>query len=200
MDDGGFRGQMVDPLASTPSAKPEKPFALRAFVYTVGFLIFILGIVPSVFHLLGEMPLRDLSLRDEIRRFWTGFQHLVGIGIFAGGLCAYVVCSAWLIFHGRGPHVEFDPPKVFVATGPYRWVRNPVVITLFICVLGEAIYFGSIGMFVLLVVGCVFAQYQVTKIEEPRLRERFGDSYTAYCNRVSRWLPRPPGESGPSDQ
>lgn len=74
------------------------------------------------------------------------------------------------------------------------------MITLFICVLGEAIYFGSIGMFVLLVVGCVFAQYQVTKIEEPRLRERFGDSYTAYCNRVSRWLPRPPSESGSSDQ
>jgi protein-S-isoprenylcysteine O-methyltransferase Ste14 len=28
--------------------------------------------------------------------------------------------------------------------------------------------------------------------EEPTLREKFGDSYTDYCKRVNRWLPRPP--------
>lgn len=175
-----------------PAGRPEKPFALRALVYTVGFLVFILGIVPSVFHILGKWPRGDFPLRSEIYIFWTGFRHLVGIGVFTGGLLAYIACSAWLIYYGRGPHVEFDPPKAFVATGPYRWVRNPVVITLMICVLGEAIYFGSLGMFALLIVGCYFAQFQVTKIEEPRLRERFGDTYIDYCNRVSRWIPRPP--------
>lgn len=196
MDDGGLCGSMVN--GSEPANKPEKPFALRAFVYTVGFLVFILGVVPSIFHILGKLPFRSLGLREEIYLFWTGFRHLVGIGIFAGGLFAYIACSAWLIYYGRGPHVEFDPPKSFVATGPYRWVRNPVVITLMVSALGEAIYFGSLGIFALLVVGCVFAQYQVTKIEEPRLRDRFGQTYVDYCNRVSRWIPRPPDDVGSS--
>ncbi|RIK67476.1 MAG: hypothetical protein DCC65_06515 [Planctomycetota bacterium] len=183
------------PQESSPSGvAPQKPFALRATIYTIGFLVVVLGVIPSIFHILGKMPVRDLPIGTEIRLFWTGFRHLVGIGLFAGGLFTYVACSAWLIYCGRGPHVEFDPPKVFVATGPYRWVRNPVVITLMICVLGEAIYFGSLGMFVLIAVGCCFAQYQVTKIEEPRLRERFGETYVEYCNRVHRWIPRPPAD------
>lgn len=181
---------MVNGTQPTPA--PEKPFALRALIYTIGFLIFVLGVVPSVFHLLGELPFRELALRHEIRVFWTQFRMLVGLGLFSGGLFTYFACSAWLIYCGRGPHVEFDPPKVFVATGPYRWVRNPVVITLMTCVLGEAIYFGSLGMFILIALGCWFAQYQVTKIEEPRLRERFGETYIEYCNRVPRWIPRPP--------
>ena len=101
-------------------------------------------------------------------------------------------CSTWLIFYGRGPHVEFDPPKVFVATGPYRWVRNPVVITLLTAVLGEAIFSGSIGIFALLAVGLPLAHYQVTRIEEPRLRGRFGQSYLDYCGSVPRWIPRFP--------
>ncbi len=33
---------------------------------------------------------------------------------------------------------------------------------------------------------------QVTKLEEPLLRERFGQSYIDYCNTVNRWLPKPP--------
>lgn len=183
---------MVDGSPTPP--RPENPFALRAIVYTVGFLLFILGIVPSLFYLIGEAAYRTLVLRAEIAAFWRGFLHLVGIGVFAAGFTGYVLCSAWLIFFGRGPHVEFDPPKVFVASGPYRWVRNPVVICLIVTAIGEALYFASIGIGVLVVIGLAFAQYQVTKIEEPRLRERFGSTYEDYCRKVPRWVPRPPLE------
>ena len=192
MDDGGLCGKMVD-ASPTPPSPPEKPFGLRALGYTLGFLVFILGIVPSLFHLGVEALHSDqLDLSDEIRAFWTSFQDLVGIAIFAAGFAAYLFCSAWLIFHGRGPHVEFDPPKVFVATGPYRWVRNPVVICLLTAVFGEAIYLGSIGILLLVLLGLPLAHLQVTKMEEPRLTKRFGQSYLDYCKRVPRWLPRPP--------
>lgn len=40
-----------------------------------------------------------------------------------------------------------------------------------------------------------FAHYQAMRIEEPRLRARFGEAYEQYCGKVPRWLPRPPDES-----
>lgn len=209
------------------SEPTERPFALRSTIYTIGFLIFILGVVPSIFHIAGEWALRLVfdaggafdaraagfqpvsgaaglqpaaspapasPVLSDIRSFWSAFRILVGAGIFAIGLAAYSACSAWLIYYGRGPHVEFDPPKHFVATGPYRWVRNPVVITLLITVLGEALFLGSLGIFVLLAVGMPIAHMQVTRLEEPLLRTRFGESYTNYCARVSRWRPHPPAD------
>lgn len=179
-------------MVNTTEQPPEKPFALRALVFTIGFLLVVLGLLPAVFHYLGRVPFGGADFWAIAREFWTSLYRLIGIAFFVVGLTAYLACSAWLIFFGRGPHVEFDPPKVFVATGPYRWVRNPVVITLILTVLGEAIYLTSPGILLLVILGMLFAQYQVTCIEEPRLRDRFGESYADYCRRVPRWIPRPP--------
>ncbi|HKQ46795.1 MAG TPA: isoprenylcysteine carboxylmethyltransferase family protein [Phycisphaerae bacterium] len=199
MDDGRLRRAMVD--GPTPlNPPPERPFALRSTIYTAGFLLVILAVVPSVFYLLGEWILTSIPARFIIQAYWTGFRTLLGIAVFTIGLAAYLYCSIWLIYHGRGPHVEFDPPKVFVATGPYRWVRNPVVITLLVAFLGEVIFFASLGLIVLFVLGVAFAHYQVTRIEEPRLATRFGESYAEYCRQVPRWLPQPPRETTPPPQ
>lgn len=181
---------MVDSPPPTPLS--EKPFAMKAAVFTAGFLLFILGVVPSVFYIVGEIPFSDFGFWANAKIFWHSLRTLTGITVFAIGLSAYLFCSAWLIGIGRGPHVEFDPPKVFVASGPYRWVRNPVVITLLVTVLGQAIFLNSIGILILVILGIPLAQYQVTKIEEPNLRERFGESYVEYCKRVNRWLPKRP--------
>jgi len=208
MDDRGLHGSMVDPHSPGRADATERPFALRSTIYTAAFLLFILGVVPSIYHFAGELLLRMVTgsepsvvqrvpaspIAADIRAFWSGFRTLVGAGIFAIGLATYLACSAWLIFHGRGPHVEFDPPRHFVATGPYRWVRNPVVITLLIAVLGEAVYLASPGIALLLLMGMPIAHLQVTRLEEPLLRERFGQSYLDYCASVSRWLPHPPAD------
>lgn len=184
---------MVDAPERRDAPAPA-PFALRSALYTFGFLLLILGVVSAVFDLLGEMSLGRATIGQNIWNFWLGFRHLVGMAVFTIGLAAYLFCSIWLIYFGKGPHVEFDPPKVFVATGPYRWVRNPVVITLLVTVLGEAIFLGSIGIAVLLLLGLPVAHYQVTRVEEPRLAKRFGVSYEEYCRRVPRWIPRPPSD------
>lgn len=173
----------------------ERPFALRSTLYTAGFLVVILGVVPSVFHLAGKMPFRPSAWWTEAAWFWLEFRQLVGIAIFAIGLAMYLACSAWLIYFGRGPHVEFDPPRHFVATGPYRWMRNPVAASLIVTVAGQALYLGSVGIGVLVLLGLPIAHLQVKLLEEPKLRKRFGESYEQYCRTVPRWLPRPPATS-----
>ena len=175
----------------------EEPFALRSVGYTIVFLGLVLGVIPSLFYLAGERMLgSSFSAGAILSRFWGDMQTLLGASIFCIGLGGYIFCSTWLIFYGRGPHVEFDPPKVFVATGPYRYVRNPVAISLIITGAGQAIYFSSISLAILVGLGIVFAHYQAMRIEEPRLRLRFGKIYEDYCRKVPRWLPRPPDRDG----
>lgn len=192
MDDGRFRGAMVDQPPPAAPSPPEKPFALKSTVFTIGFLLVVLGVVPSVFFLIEYRLATDIPVGAIIQSFWSQFRTLVGLAVFTTGLAAYTFCSVWLIFHGKSPHVEFDPPKHFVATGPYRYVRNPVVITLILTAIGQAIYFASIGIGIFVVIGMIFAHYQVTKIEEPLLRKRFGESYEQFCRDVPRWIPKPP--------
>lgn len=175
---------MVEPQQRDPPS--HLWLACRQGAYTVLFLSFILGAVPLGFHHLGEF-----ICPREILRPGT-VQKMLGGAVIAAGLAGYLFCSMWLVVVGKGPFVEFDPPTQFVATGPFRWVRNPIASLLILTVLGEAIFFRSPGIFFLALLGLPLAQLQVTRIEEPRLEERFGREYVEYCRRVPRWIPRRP--------
>lgn len=117
---------------------------------------------------------------------------VIGWLIFAVCMIGYLASSFILTKRGEGAYIEFDPPKRFVATGPYRWVRNPVVVCAVGAVLGEAIAFSSTGIFLLFVVSIGLANAQVVLLEEPLLKKRFGQDYINYLARVPRWIPRRP--------
>ncbi len=55
---------------------------------------------------------------------------------------------------------------------------------------GVALYFGSQGLFGYAVLFTLFAHWVVVRVEEPELRERFGEAYEVYCSEVPRWFPR----------
>ncbi len=55
--------------------------------------------------------------------------------------------------------------------------------------LGEALVFGSLGLFEYTAVVFSFFYLFVLLYEEPTLRQKFGESYQAYCKVVPRWLP-----------
>jgi protein-S-isoprenylcysteine O-methyltransferase Ste14 len=109
----------------------------------------------------------------------------------------YATASLLLSRHGRGAYVEFDPPREFVAVGPFQWCRNPIAGSLLGMLLGEALAFSSTGIFLLFLVALPLAQLQVVCLEEPLLRKRFGQAYEEYVRRVPRWLPGTPRRAGP---
>ncbi len=193
MDDGGVRGPMVTP---NPQADPSPSWlALKMIVYAVAFLATVLVAVPYGFDRLAEL----LYARADHAWLVPGPTQRIVAGIVAGaGFISYIICSNWLVIVGKGPFVEFDPPTKFVSSGPYRWMRNPVAVSLLITVLGEAVFFGSIGILALFLLGIPLARFQVLRIEEPRLKARFGDSYVEYCRTVPRWLPRRPRPRQPA--
>jgi Phospholipid methyltransferase len=80
-------------------------------------------------------------------------------------------------------------PRLFVAAGPYRWVRNPIYIAAPLIVSGEAWLFLSAALLLYAGVLAVAFDLLVIGYEEPRLRARFGEQYEAYRRTVSCWIP-----------
>lgn len=177
--------------AEKSTLKPSQ-LAARMVIYAASFLASILVVLPFLFHRLGVWTGLQAWFDESVGAGDPWARRIVGGLLFLVFLAGYLVSSMWLVIVGKGPFVEFDPPREFVASGPYRWMRNPVAACLVLTVAGEAVFFASAGIALLAIVGIPVAHLQVTLVEEPRLRSRFGVSYEDYCRRVNRWLPRPP--------
>lgn len=117
--------------------------------------------------------------------FWFGL--LFGI--------AGLVVAAWSVglfaFKGDGTVAPWDPPQNFVATGPYLYVRNPMMLGAFAILLSESLLLQSYPLFIWFVLAVAAMAYYVPHVEERELEERFGNDYLAYKKDVHRWLPRP---------
>ena len=150
-------------------------------VKTLVFLILVPGTV-SVW-----LPYRLLQAGG---RFDVGGLRLAGIAPIGVGL-VILLWSFWdFTYAGRGTPLPLDPPKLLVARGPYRLVRNPMYVGVELILLGESLLFESaILVIYALAAGALFHLF-VVLYEERTLRRKFGNQYAEYCRAVPRWLPR----------
>lgn len=116
--------------------------------------------------------------------WWLGALPL------ALGVAGYVWCAWDFTFAGRGTPLHLDAPRKLVVRGLYRYVRNPMYVSVWWVMLGHAALFASRN--VLLYALCFWLAFHlfVLLYEEPALRAKFGAEYDGYCHRVPRWLPR----------
>jgi protein-S-isoprenylcysteine O-methyltransferase Ste14 len=107
--------------------------------------------------------------------------------IGAGGL----LWCIWEFFSkGRGTLAPIDPPKNLVVQGLYRYVRNPMYVSVLTILIGEAIFFLSAPVLIEAGIFVVMTHLFITFYEEPALRRQFGDEYERYSRKVGRWIPR----------
>ena len=172
----------------TRSPLDRIPPLVRSVAYYFAFLGFILVLLPWLAHVAGRAL---LPWHVEI-----GWGRVAGWVVFAAFYVAYTASSFVLVRRGRGTYVEFDPPTEFVATGPFRWCRNPIAACVLGMVLGIALASSSTGILVLFLIALPLAHAQVVVLEEPLLERRFGQTYRDYCRRVPRWIPRLPRRRG----
>ena len=126
---------------------------------------------------------------------WTPF---VGAPLVAAGGALGLACVALFVVRGGGTPAPFDAPPRFVASGPYRFVRNPMYVGAFALWIGFALIVRSPAMLVSVALPAVLAHAFVRGVEEPRLAARFGDGYRAYAAVVPRWRPRLTPWHGPA--
>ena len=76
-----------------------------------------------------------------------------------------------------------------VTGGPYRWVRHPFYVTVFLFMTGMSLLCATWP--VALLMGAVLVLLAVrTPLEERKLIERFGNAYVAYAGRTGRFIPK----------
>ncbi|MBI4516949.1 MAG: isoprenylcysteine carboxylmethyltransferase family protein [Deltaproteobacteria bacterium] len=120
-----------------------------------------------------------------------GWLRAGGGGLFFfGGVVVWAVCLDLFSRRGRGTPFPLDAPRLLVTSGPFAWVRNPIMAAELSVIWGEALYVAGVGLALYAALCTLAAHLGVVLIEEPELRARFGESYDAYCRRVPRWLPR----------
>jgi protein-S-isoprenylcysteine O-methyltransferase Ste14 len=88
---------------------------------------------------------------------------------------------------GGGPGIAIPPDRI-VATGPYRWVRNPMYLGHLIFLAGVALLLRSWLAAAVLALHAVWFDRRV-RDDERRLAGLFGEPYREYCRRVKRWIP-----------
>jgi protein-S-isoprenylcysteine O-methyltransferase Ste14 len=123
---------------------------------------------------------------------WLG-AGLLGAG-FALHCWSVVVLARYLSERGQ--------TATLAATGPFRFVRNPIYLAGITLLAGIGLLSGPwhVVNLVLPVILFVYFHLAVIRVEEPALRSRLGASYTAYCQRVPRWLPRLAPGAGAAQQ
>jgi len=91
---------------------------------------------------------------------------------------------------GGGTPAPWDPVQNLIIKGPYRYVRNPMLIGAIFFLFSESLLFESITLFnyaTLIVIGNMV---YFTLVEEKGLIKRYGVTYLTYMSNVPRWLPR----------
>ncbi len=115
---------------------------------------------------------------------------IVGAGVIAFGLALMVMTIALFATVGKGTLAPWDPPKHLVVRGVYRHVRNPMISGVIFVLLGEAILFGALALFVWFGVFALINAIYIPLVEERGLEKRFGEEYRVYQQNVPRWIPR----------
>jgi protein-S-isoprenylcysteine O-methyltransferase Ste14 len=153
--------------------------ALRSILWTFLLPGFFAGYVPLRFFGLARLP---VSFQNPV--------HLLGLVVVGVGAALLFTCIWEFARSGRGTLSPVDPPRELVVRGLYRYVRNPMYLSVTLVVFGEVLLSASRGLLVYWVIWFVAVNLFVMGYEEPTLRRRFGESYERYTRDVRRWLPR----------
>jgi protein-S-isoprenylcysteine O-methyltransferase Ste14 len=153
--------------------------AIRSIAWTV--------LLPGLFA--GYLPWRFFGLRD-VHIDLQNPVHVLGLLCMVLGAVLLGTCIWEFARSGRGTLSPVDPPRQLVVRGLYRYVRNPMYLSVTLIVLGEFLLTGSRGLLLYWLLWFAGANLFVIGYEEPTLRRRFGVAYDRYRKKVGRWLPR----------
>jgi protein-S-isoprenylcysteine O-methyltransferase Ste14 len=152
--------------------------AVRSLIWTI--------LLPGV--MAGYLPWRFFGLSEATPQLRNPVDVL-GLVAMAIGVVLLGACILEFGRSGRGTLAPLDPPKELVVQGLYRFVRNPMYLSVMTILIGECLLTRSLPMLEFAAGFLVVVNLFVIGYEEPTLRREFGDSYERYTRRVGRWIP-----------
>ena len=162
----GFTGPVMDDTAETAQVIIRPPLAWGLAV-----------VVGLALNWLMPLPFLPAGLPAG----WLGAM----VFVLALALIAWaIVTITW-----AGSNVPTNlPTTTIVESGPYRFTRNPIYLSMFLGLIGLAIAFDNLWLVMMLVPFALVIRFGVVAREEAYLERNFGDDYRGYRSRVRRWL------------
>lgn len=156
----------------------------------------LLAVILLPFMVVIVIPMWLFNSFVNYDTLWQGVTSTTWAGMITGGLLVwiglmlFVLCFNLFTLIGQGTLAPWDPTTKLIVYGPYRHVRNPMITSVAMMLVGQAIFWGSwiIGLWagIFIIINHVYFILS----EEPGLEERFGESYVNYKANVPRWIPR----------
>ena len=144
------------------------------------------------------LPVTVTIVIPSILLYLTGWQPscfvlwrvLIGIVCLLCGLLLAVSTIRLFSKLGKGTLAPWDPTRNLIVSGPYAYVRNPMITGVFLILVGEALIFSSLAIGIWAAIFIIINMIYFPLSEEPGLRARFGKEYEEYCKHVPRYIPR----------
>jgi len=155
--------------------------AVRSLIWTI--------LLPGV--MAGVLPWRYFGLR-QVHPQLRNPVDLLGLLAIAAGTVLLGACILEFARSGRGTLSPVDPPKELVVRGLYRFVRNPMYLSVITILIGECLLIRARPMLLFTAIWFVAVNLFVLGYEEPTLRREFGAPYERYVRQVGRWIPTMP--------
>jgi protein-S-isoprenylcysteine O-methyltransferase Ste14 len=142
-------------------------------------LAVVAGVLAAIADIVGLPPFAPL---DQL------VVAAVGVGLVVVGIAGTVACQVAMGDSWRG---DVDPElrTALVTTGPYRYVRNPILTSTFVTALGITLVVPNAFALVFLAGVVASLQIQVRLVEEPYLLRVHGDAYRRYAANTGRFIP-----------
>ncbi len=138
----------------------------------------VMFLIPALFF--------DLSV--PILYHWTTW---VSIAIGVPATILSIKCLRLFIQNGGGgTPAPWDPVQNLIIKGPYRYVRNPMLIGVIFFLFSESLFFLSIPLFIYATLFLLGNMVYFPLVEEKGLIKRYGGAYLTYMSNVPKWLPR----------
>ena len=162
---------------------------LRSFVVLPGTALLLIPVLIIGFSR-GSEWVSSLAKPNQAQ-FWLG--SLAGIL----GIWLALASVSTMMRYGEGTPAPWDPTRRLVFHGPYRYVRNPMMIGVLLILLAEALLLQSWGIAIWFGVFLLLNLIYLPRVEEKGLERRFGEAYRQYKVNVPPWIPRTRPWEGP---
>lgn len=141
----------------------------------------VLVTIPTIILYFSTFHLIDFSQRAALAFMFVLF--------FCG---FYLMISTMRLFVSvkHGTLAPWDPIDKLIVTGPYAYVRNPMLSGVFLTLAGECLLFQSWALFYYFVIFVTINSIYFPLSEEKGLSKRFGKAYDVYKANVPRFIPR----------
>jgi len=141
--------------------------ALIIFVYTLGEAF---GFFEALYKAEGSLLVCGY------------FLYLVGLSITL--LAQHQMGTAWRIGVDPGEKTSL------ITSGLYRYVRNPIYTGLFLGGIGLFLVSPSIFLLIGMLAFYISIELFVKKVEEPYLRQQFGDEFSDWYQSTGQYFPK----------